>query len=269
MVFEESFGSLYKLFIVVCVQVMFFDFKFMNVICFYFVSFVYVDVLDYLVLEDEILFCIVLVYEGNGGKFGIFGCFVNNVSKVELLVQVLCILQVVNVQVSLEVFGLLFDFLKFVFGVLENWVVDLVGEVIFICVGVFILFFSKGYVIGNVMFFCVFDGVVWDFKLFKFDYEISVDFIGFKKVRFSEVEGGVIIYVYGVYGGICLIELLGNKVYLDIVFKNGELCVILVSQDYVDDFLYFYDVFNGMFVKLVQVIDGWGDEKWFKSVVVV
>jgi hypothetical protein len=115
------------------------------------------------------------------------------------------------------------------------------------------------------MSFRVSDGAVWDLKLPKPDYEISVDLTGFKKVRFSEVEGGATTYVYGAYGGIRLIEPLGNKVYLDTALKNGESRVIPASQDYVDDFPHFYDALNGMFVKLAQVIDGRGDEKWLKS----
>lgn len=265
MVSEESFGSLHKLLIVVRAQVMFFDFKSMNVIRSYPVSFAYVDVLDHPASEDEILSRIALVYEGNGGKPGILGRFVNNVAKAELPAQVSRTLQVVNVQVSPEASGLLPGFLKSAPGALENWAADLAGEAISTRAGVPILPFSKGYAIGNVMSFRVSDGAVWDLKLPKPDYEISVDLTGFKKVRFSEVEGGATSYVYGAYGGIRLIEPMGNKVYLDTALKNGESRVIPASQDYVDDFPHFYDALNGMFVKLAQVIDGRGDEKWLKS----
>ncbi|MGC7960621.1 hypothetical protein, partial [Salmonella enterica] len=71
-----------------------------------------VDVLDHPASEDEILSRIALVYEGNGGKAGILGRFVNNMAKAELPAQVSRTLQVVNVQVSPEASGLLPDFLK-------------------------------------------------------------------------------------------------------------------------------------------------------------
>ncbi|MFX5602638.1 hypothetical protein ABTD90_19000, partial [Acinetobacter baumannii] len=93
--------------------------------------------------------------------------------------------------------GLLPDVLKSAPGALENWAADLAGEAISTRAGVPILPFSKGYAIGNVMSFRVSDGAVWDLKLPKPDYEISVDLTGFKKVRFSEVEGGATTYVYG------------------------------------------------------------------------
>jgi len=109
------------------------------------------------------------------------------------------------------------------------------------------------------------DGAVWELKLPKPDYEINVDFSGFKKIKFSEVQGGATSYVYGAYGAIRIVEPLSNKVYLDTALKNGETRVIPASQQYVDDFPHFYDAINGMFVKLALVIDGKGDEKWLKS----
>lgn len=262
---DERFGDLHKLMVLVRGQVMFFDFKSMNVVRTYPLSFAYVDVLDHAATQEEIMARVKLVYEGVNDKPGILGRFLNSVAKAQVPAQVTRYLQVVNVQIGPEAQALIPAFLKTEPGAVETWAADLVGEAISTRIGVPIVPFSKGYAIGNVMSFRVSDGAVWDLKLPKPDYEISVDLTSFKKVKFSEVAGGATTYVYGAYGAIRMIEPLGNKVYLNTALKNGESRVIPASQQYVDDFPHYYDALNGMFVKLAQVIDGKGDEKWLKN----
>lgn len=262
---DEAFGGVHRLMVVIRAQVMFFDFKSMNVVRSYPVSFAYVDVLDHAARDDEIMARVKLVYEGSGDKPGILARFVNSVVKAQVPTQVTRYLQVVNVRVSPEAQVVIPGSLKSEPGAVETWVADLVGEAISTRAGVPIVPFSKGYAIGNVMSLRVSDGTVWQLKLPKPDYEISVDLTGFKKVKFNEVAGGATTYVYGAYSAIRIVEPLGNKVYLDTALKNGETRVIPASQQYVDDFPHFYDALNGMFVKLALVIDGHGDEKWIKN----
>jgi len=262
---DEIFGNVHKLMVVIRAQVMFFDFKSMNVVRSYPVSFAYVDVLDHAARDDEIMARLKLVYEGTGDKPGILSRFVNSVAKAQMPAQVTRYLQVVNVRVSPEAQAIIPVSLRSEPGAVETWAADLVGEAISTRAGVPIVPYSKGYAIGNVMSLRVSDGTVWQLKLPKPDYEISVDLTGFKKIKFSEVAGGATTYVYGAYGAIRIVEPFGNKVYLDTALKNGETRIIPASQQYVDDFPHFYDALNGMFVKLAQVIDGNGDEKWIKS----
>ena len=262
---DETFGNVHKLMVVIRGQVMFFDFKSMNVVRSYPVSFAYVDALDHRASEDEIMARVKLVYEGIGDKPGILTRFVNSVVKAQIPAQVTRYLQVVNVRVAPEAQAFIPASLRSEPGAVETWAADLVGEAISSRAGVPIVPYSKGYAIGNVMSLRVSDGTVWELKLPKPDYEISVDLANFKKIKFSEVAGGATTYVYGAYGAIRIVEPLGNKVYLDTALKNGESRVIPASQQYVDDFPHFYDALNGMFVKLAQVIDGTGDEKWIKS----
>lgn len=262
---DETFGSLHKLMVIIRGQVMFFDFKSMNVVRSYPVSFAYVDVLDHAASKEEVMARVKLVYEGSGDKPGILARFVNNVTKAQIPSQVTRYLQVTNLRVSPEAQAFIPNFLKSEPGALETWAADLVGEAISTRTGVPIVPYSKGYAIGNVMSLRVSDGTVWELKLPKPDYEITVDLTGFKKIKFSELAGGATTYVYGAYGAIRIVEPLGNKVYIDTALKNGESRVIPASQQYVDDFPHFYEALNGIFVKLAQVIDGKGDEKWLKS----
>jgi hypothetical protein len=262
---DEAFGNVHRLMVVIRAQVMFFDFKSMNVVRSYPISFAYVDVLDHAAREDEIMARVRMVYEGSGDKPGILARFVNSVAKAQIPAQVTRYLQVVNVRVSPEAQSVIPGSLKSEPGAVETWAADLVGEAISTRAGVPIVPYSKGYAIGNVMSLRVSDGTVWQLKLPSPDYEISVELTGFKKIKFSEVAGGATTYVYGAYAAIRIVEPLGNKLYLDTALKNGETRIIPASQQYVDDFPHFYDALNGMFVKLAQVIDGNGDEKWIKS----
>lgn len=262
---DEKFGALHKLMVFIRGQAVFFDFKSMSVVRSYPISFAYVDVLDHAATPDEIMARVKLVYEGANDRPGILTRFANSVAKAQIPTQVSRYLQIVNVHVMPEAQSAIPGYLNSEPGAVETWAADLVGEAISTRVGVPIVPYAKGYAIGNVMSLRVSDGAVWELKLPKPDYEINVDFSGFKKIKFSEVQGGATSYVYGAYGAIRIVEPLSNKVYLDTALKNGETRVIPASQQYVDDFPHFYDAINGMFVKLALVIDGKGDEKWLKS----
>ena len=65
--------------------------------------------------------------------------------------------------------------------VAEIWVADLVGEALSTRAGVSIIPYSKGYAVGNVMSIRVSDGDVYNLKLPKPDYEISVELSALKK----------------------------------------------------------------------------------------
>jgi hypothetical protein len=262
---KEQFGSLYKLMVLIRGQAMFFDFKSMNIVRAYPISFAYVDLFDHIPTDAEIGSRVKLVYEGANGKPGLITRFSNAVSKATIPAQVSRYLQVTNVQVKPAALDALPNYIKSEPGAAETWAADLVSEAISTRAGVPIVPYAKGYAIGNVMSMRVSDGAVYELKLPKPDYEINVELSGFKKVKFSEVDGGATSFVYGAYTNLRIIEPLSNTVYLDTNLKNGETRVIPASQTYVDDFPHFYDALNLTFVKLALLVEGKGDEKWIKS----
>ena len=263
---REQFGDrLHKLMVLIRGQTMFFDFKSMNVARAYPISFAYIDLFDHAPTPDEIMARVKLVYEGANGKPGLLARFINNVTQAELPAQVPRFLQVTNVSLKPEALDALPPYIKSEPGAAETWAADLVSEAISTRTGVPIVPYAKGYAIGNVMSMRVSDGTVWELKLPKPDYEIRVSFNGFKKVRFSEVQGGATSFVYGAYADLNVVEPLSNKVYLSTALKNGETRVIPASQPYVDDFPHYYDSINQLFVKLALVMSGKGDDKWLKS----
>lgn len=264
-ILHEQFGHLHKIMVLIRGQTMFFDFKSMNIVRAYPISFAYVDLLNHTPTQNEIQARVKMVYEGANGKPGLLTRFSNNVANADIPSQVSLYLQVANVQIKHEALDMLPTYIKSEAGAVETWMADLVSEAISTRAGIPIMPYSKGYAIGNIMSIRVSDGAVWELKLPKPDYEINVELSGFKKVKFSEIEGGATSFIYGAYSNIKIIEPLGNKIYLDTGLKNGESRVTPASQKYVDDFPHFYDAINQTFVKLAQVIDGKGDEKWIKT----
>lgn len=261
----EQFGNAHKLMVLIRGQAMFFDFKSMNVVRSYPISFAYIDLLNSLPTTDEVQARVKLVYQGAGDKAGVLARFVQSVAKAQIPTTVPRYLQVTSVQLKPEALEVLPAYVKSEPGAAETWAADLVSEAISTRVGVPIVPFAKGYAIGNVMSMTVSDGTVFELKLPQPDYEIKVELSGFRKVKFSEVQGGASSFVYGAYAQMHIEEPLSRKAYLSTALKNGETRVIPASQRYVDDFPHFYDAVNGLFVKLAQAMDGKGDEKWLRS----
>lgn len=261
----EQFGNAHKLMVLIRGQAMFFDFKSMNVLRAYPVSFAYIDLLDHPPTADEVLARVKLVYQGTGDKAGVLARFAQNVAKAQIPPGAPRFLQVTSVQLKPEALEVLPTYIKSEPGAAETWAADLVSEAISTRVGVPIVPYAKGYAIGNVMSMRISDGTVFELKLPQPDYEIKVELSGFRKVKFSEVQGGASSFVYGAYAHMHIEEPLGRKAYLSTALKNGETRVIPASQRHVDDFPHFYDAVNGLFVKLAQAMDGKGDEKWLRS----
>ena len=261
----EQFGNAHKLMVLIRGKAMFFDFKSMNVLRAYPVSFAYIDLLDHPPTADEVLARVKLVYQGTGDKAGVLARFAQNVAKAQIPPGVPRFLQVTSVQLKPEALEVLPAYIKSEPGAAETWAADLVSEAISTRVGVPIVPYAKGYAIGNVMSMRISDGTVFELKLPQPDYEIKVELSGFRKVKFSEVQGGASSFVYGAYAQMHIEEPLSRKAYLSTALKNGETRVIPASQRHVDDFPHFYDAVNGLFVKLAQAMDGKGDEKWLRS----
>lgn len=261
----EQFGATHKLLALVRGQATFFDFKSMNVLRSYPLSFAYVDVFDHAPTPAEIDSRIRFVYEGAQDKPGLLARYAQSVVKAELPMQVPRFLQVTAAQVKPDALQALPASLKAQAGAAETWAADMVSEALSTRIGIPIVPYAKGYAIGNVMSMRVSDGTVWELKLPTPDYAISTEIAAFKKILFNEVKDGATSFVYGAYAQIRIEEPLSGKTYLDTALKNGETRVIPASQKQVDDFPHYYDAVNGLFVKLALAIDGRGDAKWIKS----
>lgn len=258
----ERFGEVRKLFVLLRGQALFFDFKSMNVVRSYPISFAYIDNFRHDPSEQEILERVRLVFEGAAGKPGLYARYASTLATAAIPAQVPRYLQVTQVGVAPEMLAVLPEHLKSSKGVYETWAADLVAEAISTRAGIPIVPYSKGYAIGNVMSMRVMDGTVYNLKLPSPDYEISVDLKGVKKVKYGEGAGGA-SYVYGTFADIRIQGPLPEP-YLNTGLKNGEVKIVPASQTYVDDFPAFYDSLNGMFVKLAESMAGKGNG-WLKS----
>lgn len=260
-VVTEQFGELRKLLVLVRGQAMFFDFKSMNVVRAYPLSFAYVDVMDHAPSDDEKIARVKLVFEGANDKPGLLSRFVNSVANADIPPYVPKFIQVTQATISPDVLATLPGYVQ---SDPQTWLADMVGEAISTRVGVPIVPFNKGVAIGKVMSMRVSDGRVWELKLPQPDYEIKVNLKELKKIKFSEIENGATSFVYGAYAQFSIEDALQKK-FLSTLLKNGETRVIPASQKYVDDFPNFYDAINGLLTKLALSIDGRGDGKWIKN----
>ena len=259
----ESFGNLRKLFVLIGGQALFFDFKSMTVARSYPLSFAYIDVFDHDPDDAEILTRVRNVYEGAGGKPGLFARYATALAKASMPAQTPRFVKVAKVSLAPGALAALPACLTSAPGVAQTWAADMVGEAISTRVGVPIIPYAQGQAIGGVMPLRVSDGAVFTLKLPEPDYEISVDFLGFKKVKFGQAAAGA-SYVYGSFAHVKIEQPLMGAVYMDATFKNGEVKKVPATQTAVDDFPAYHDSLNGLFHKLSDAIAGKGNT-WVKS----
>jgi hypothetical protein len=259
----EQFGGLSKLFVLMRAQTLFFDFKSMAVVRAYPISFGHIDVFDHRPTDAEIAARVRGVYEGVGGKPGIFTRFANTLTGASLPATTSRTLQVTRIALKPEATGPIPEYLRGSAAVTETWAADIVGEALSTRAGVPIVPYAKGYAVGNVMSMRISDGEVFNLRLPKADYEIGVELSALRKVKYGSAAAGE-SFIYGSYASVRIEEPVSAKVYLNTALKNGEVKVVPATQNYVDDFPAFYDSVNGLFVKLAEAIDG-RDAKWVKS----
>lgn len=258
----ESFGGVRKLFILIRGQALFFDFKSMTAVRSYPLSFAFIDNLRHEPSQEEIMERVTKVYEGAGGKPGIFGRFAQVLATATVPSQTPRFLQVTDIQIPAAMAEMLPGYLQDP-QVHKTWAADIVGEAISSRIGVPIIPFAMGYAVGNVMRMQVLDGEVYTLQLPSADYAISVDFKGFKKLKFKESSAGT-SYVYGTFADMRIQEPNG-PVFLGASLKNAEVKVVPSTQTHVDDFPAFYDSLNGLFVKLAETVAAGKGNDWLKS----
>jgi hypothetical protein len=172
-------------------------------------------------------------------------------------------LQIAKIGIKPEAMGSIPAYISSSATVAETWAADLVGEALSTRAGVPIIPYAKGYAVGNVMSMRVSDGDVYNLKLPKPDYEISVELSALRKIEYGKAAAGA-SYIYGSYASMKIEEPLSGKVYMNTALKNGEVKLVPVTQTYVDDFPAYYDSVNGLFVKLSEALDGRGNT-WVKT----
>lgn len=257
----EQFGSVYKLFVQLRGQALFFDFKSKTILRAYPFSFAYLDALASAPTEAQKEASIGYVYLGKNGKPGIIDRFSQALVQATIPAHVPRFVQVTNVVIGDEARG---DFpAQYGNGVAETWVADSFGEAITGKMGIPILPFAKGYAIGNVMSMTIADGSVFNLKLPKPDYEFTVNISKLRKVVYEESAAGKSL-IYGTYASLKLEEPLSAHVYLDGQFKNGEVKVVPAMQVNTEDFPAFQDSMRGLFIKLSGAIAG-ESTPWLKS----
>jgi hypothetical protein len=257
----EQLGSIYKLFVQLRGQALFFDFKSMTILRAYPFSFAYLDAFPAAPTDDQKDADMRYVYLGTNGKPGILDRFGQALMQATIPTNIPRFVQVSHVVIGDEARS---EFpSQYGNGVAETWVADTFGEAIASKMNIPILPFSEGYAIGNVMSMTVADGSVYLLKLPKPDYEFTVNISKLRKIVYEEQAAGKSL-IYGTYASLKLEEPLSAHAYLDGQFKNGEVKVVPAMQVDTDDFPAYQDSMRGLFTKLSGAIAG-DNTPWLKS----
>lgn len=257
----EQIGPIYKLFVQLRGQAMFFDFKSKTVLRAYPFSFAYIDALPSAPTDEQKNERIGYVYLGKNGKPGILERFANALNQASIPTTVPRYLQVSSVTLGEEAVS---QFpVEYAQGAAETWVADTLSEAISSKMSVPILPFAKGYAIGNVMSMTVADGTIFNLTLPKPDYQLVVNIPKLKKIVYEEKAAGKSL-IYGTLADLKLEEPLSGTLYLNAQFKNGEAKVVPATQVNTEDFPAFQDSMRGLFTKLYGVIAG-ESSPWLKS----
>ncbi|KWR90892.1 hypothetical protein RM96_07130 [Cupriavidus sp. IDO] len=259
----ERIGGLQKLLTQIRGQALFFDFKSMTVLRSYPLSFAVIDVLDHEPSDEEKLKSVQTAYLGAAGKPGVFSRFAYEVSKAKLPNTVPRFVQVAKVEIGDKAMENLPASLTSTPGTAQTWFADLLAEAISSKTDTPILPYSKGYAIGNVMSMRIDDSTVFQLKIPTADYEITLDVEGLKKVKYGEAPAGA-SYIYASFASVRMEQPLAARPFLDSKFKNGEVKVVPVTQQYVDDFPAYSDSVRGLFNKLGESLAGKSSD-WLKS----
>ncbi len=258
----EKFGNLYKLFVQLRGQVLFFDFKSMAVVRSYPLNFAYLDVLNHEARPDEIDERVRAVFLGVQDKRGFFARFAEKLQSATLPSGPPRFLQITKVAVAPDALALMPKSLTDQPMGIETWLADVFAEAISSRTGTPLLPFANGDAYGKLV-VTVADGAVYELKLPNPDYELALDLTGLKKVKFGDVPAGT-SFIYGAFAGLRLEDPFLPKVYLNAAFKNGETKVVPNSQQTVDDFPAFQDAIRGLFVKFSETLAG-TNTSWLKS----
>lgn len=257
----EQFGPIYKLFVQLRGQALFFDFKSKTVLRAYPFSFAYLDALPSIptdIQKDEI---IKYVYLGKNGKSGIIDRFSQALTQAVIPISIPRLVQVKQVLISDEARRSFPT--EFSNGEAETWIADNFGESIASKMNIPILPYTKGYAIGNVMSMTVSDGSIYNLILPKPDYEFTINITKLRKVVYEDSAAGK-SFIYGTYANLKLEEPISAHSYLDGQFKNGEVKVVPSTQLNTEDFPAYQDSMRGLFTKLADAISG-KKSSWLKS----
>jgi hypothetical protein len=261
----ERFGGLYKLFINLRGQALFFDFKSMTILRSYPITVAYLDVLGAppsdAVLDDRVR----KLFLGDGDKAGLLQRFSSQLAVATLPEHVPRFLQVGKVSISPEARNELPEAFKATPTTAETWLADQLSEMIATRTGVPVLPYAKGYAIGNSMAMRFADGTVFNLKIPEADYVFSVDLTQFKRVKTGESAAGA-SYVYGSFVDLKLVEPVSGRAYLDAKIKNGEVKLVPATQSEIDDFPSYSVSLRSLFSKFTSVLGG-KDDPWVKSAV--
>ncbi len=253
----EKFSSGYKVFTQLRAQALFFDLVSSTIIRSYPLSFAYITLYDHPPTREEIENCYKHTLFGTGSGPSLLYKFSEIVDTASLPQPGTKFIKILDVSMSTEAKSILAGTSNEPLNSVDEktWIADTFTESLSNNTGAPILPYAIDYAEGKVIPLTVNDGTIYNLKLPDPDYQILVNLIGLKKVKFAESPAGT-SYIYGAFISVEIKEPVSGHIYLNSLFKNGVVKVVPVTQDTVDEYHAYADAISGLFEKLSAAIAG-------------
>jgi hypothetical protein len=259
----EAIAGVYKVFVNLRADALFFDYKSLTVVRSYPISVAYVDSVAKPPTREEMENIARDLILGNKGP-GLLRSYATQLSAAKLPGPGTKYVRVRTAMVSDEALADFPPSIKSSRPTVETMVAERFGTELS-RTGVPLLPYINGQAIGGAMAMRFMDGSVFTLKIPDPDYAFEITLKGFKKIKYAEAAAGA-SYIYASFAHVKLLEPLSNHIYLDSEFKNGEVKVVSALQKDVADFPAYEDSLRGLFSKLSQALGQNGrGSPWLKA----
>jgi hypothetical protein len=256
----EKIGDIYKIVIDLHAQILLFDYGEMKVIGSYPVAIQIRDATDLAPNYDYVHSIIRSLYLDDSYGINIFDEFVKRLVDVPVKLSFGQYLQVGNVVIEDKAIKHMPSRDMENVQAFQTLVAQNFGKYLSLNQNVSLLPYSKGEAIGNKMALLFSNGDVFNLTIPEPDYGIDIAVRGFKKAKVGENHAKV-VWAYGSYLRITVVQPDFNKVYLDIPFKNVAIKEIPVSQTIVDDWSAFQESLFAFFYHFTVQVSS-PSKKW-------
>lgn len=259
---ERIQDNLYKLLVTLDAQALFFDAKQMQIIASYPFGLDYVDALSVPPTKEYIASVIRKIYLG-GASADLFTQFGHVLSGIELKPRYGNTIQVTDVQISNEALQMMPTAMQGNVGAAQALLATQFADYLSKNADVPVLPYAKGYAVGNKIATSFADGEVFNLAIPTPDYSITLGIRGFKKVLYGSNAGGS-SWIYGAFASFKVTEPLSNRVYMNVLAKNGAVKIIPASQSSVADWPAYNDSLDGLMDQITQQF-AVPDQAWIKD----
>ena len=257
----EPIAGIYKVYVNLRANTLFFDYKSLTVVRSFPISIAYIEALRQPPTESQLANLVEQLIFGDKGA-GLVPAFLNHLSSASLPGPATRYLRVRTSAIADDVLTQFPAALRTNRATVETIVAEQFSSEIS-RTGIPLLPYTKGQAVGKPLAIMFADATIFNLKIPEPDYAFDVNILAFKKIKHAEVAAGA-SYIYGTLAQIKLSEPLSNRTFLDSQFKNGEVKLVPASQSDVADFPAYEDSLRRLFAKFSDAVRA-GGSSWIQS----